>query len=92
MYHYLGHSVFTGRSIVVKEGCRIHSIQGFIAGRQSLSQAGALMTLGRCRKNERREKPERGSQRVNTKGPVARSSLAHDPVVGGLKIDSTKMF
>lgn len=57
-----------------------------------MSQAGALMTLGRCRKNERREKPERESQRASTKGRVSRSSLAHDPVVGGLKIDSTKMF
>lgn len=74
------------------EGCRIHSIQGCIAGRRSLSQAGALVSLGRCRKNEIREKPERGSQRANTKGHVARSSLAHDPVVRSLKIDSTKMF
>lgn len=50
------------------------------------------MTLGRCRKNETREKPERESQRASTKGRVAGSSLALDPVVGGLKIDSTKMF
>lgn len=48
------------------------------------------MSLERCRKKERREKPERRSQRANTKGRVARLSLAHDPVVGGMKTDSYK--